>query len=439
MTKKIITILVLILIYQFGFSQTFDKTKLDNYFQALEENNKFMGSVALSQNGKIVYTKQIGFADIDNKIKSNDNTKYRIGSISKTFTTVLVFKAIEEKKLKLTDKIDKYLPTIKNAKKITISNLLYHRSGIHNFTAINDYLKWNTEQKSEKELIEIITKSGSDFEPDTKAEYSNSNFVLLSFILQKIYKKDYAQLLAEKIVVPIGLRNTYYGKKTNLKNNECYSYSWKGKWIKEAETDMSIPIGAGAIVSTPSDLTKFANALFGSKLVSTENVELMKTLKDNYGMGLFQVPFGDKVGYGHNGGIDGFTSVMYHFADDNVSMALISNGTNFDNNQISIALLNAIYNKPYKIPTFKTFEIVIEDLDKYLGVYASKQIPLKITITKNSKTLIAQATGQPSFALEATEKDKFKFDQAGVVLEFNSADKTMILRQGGGIFHFTRE
>ena len=128
-----------------------------------------------------------------------------------------------------------------------------------------------------------------------------------------------------------------------------------------------------------------------------------------------------------------------HFADDNVSMALISNGTNFDNNQISIALLNAIYNKPYKIPTFKTFEIVIEDLDKYLGVYASKQIPLRITITKNSKTLIAQATGQPSFALEATEKDKFKFDQAGVVLEFISADKTMILRQGGGIFHFTRE
>ena len=439
MTRKIISILVLILIYQFGFSQTFDKTKLDNYFQALEANNKFMGSVALSQNGKIVYTKQIGFADIDNKIKPNDNTKYRIGSISKTFTTVLVFKAIEEKKLKLTDKIDQYFPTIKNAKKITISNLLYHRSGIHNFTAIEDYLKWNTEKKSEKELIEIITKSGSDFEPDTKAEYSNSNFVLLSFILQKIYKKDYAQLLAERITVPIGLGNTYYGKKTNLKNNECYSYSWKGKWIKEAETDMSIPMGAGAIVSSPSDLTKFANALFSGKLVSTKNVELMKTLKDNYGMGLFQVPFGDKVGYGHNGGIDGFTSVMYHFADDNVSMALISNGTNFDNNQISITLLSAIYNKPYEIPTFKTFEIVTEDLDKYLGVYASKQIPLKITITKNNKTLIAQATGQPSFALEATEKDNFKFDQAGVVLEFNPTDKTMILKQGGGIFHFTKE
>ncbi len=439
MRRKILSIVILTLISQLGFSQTFEKTKLDTYFEVLETTNKFMGSAALSQNGKIIYTKQIGFADIDNKIKPNDNTKYRIGSISKTFTTVLVFKAIEEKKLKLTDKIEKYFPTIKNAKKITISNLLYHRSGIHNFTAIEDYLKWNTEKKSEKQLIELIAKSGSDFEPDTKAEYSNSNFVLLSFILQKIYQKDYTQLLTEKITKPIGLKNTYYGRKINLKNNECYSYSWKGKWIKEAETDMSIPVGAGAIVSTPSDLTQFANALFSGKLVSTQNIELMKTLKDNYGMGLFRVPFGDKMGYGHNGGIDGFTSVMYHFADNNVSMALTSNGTNFDNNQISITLLSAIYNKPYEISTFKTFEIATEDLDKYLGIYASKQIHLKITITKNDKTLIAQATGQSSFGLEATEKDKFKFDQAGVVLEFNPTNKTMILKQGGGIFNFTKE
>lgn len=439
MTRRIITILILTFTIQIGFSQTFDKIKLDSYFQALETSNKFMGSVALSQNGKVIYTKQIGFADIDNKVKPDDNTKYRIGSISKTFTTILVFKAIEEKKLKLTDKIDKYFPSIKNAKIITISNLLNHRSGIHNFTAIEDYLKWNTEKKTENQLIEIIAKSGSDFEPDTKAEYSNSNFVLLSFILQRIYKKHYAQLLTEKITRPIGLKSTYFGKQTNIKDNECYSYSFKGNWTKEAETDMSIPLGAGAIVSTPSDLTQFADALFSGKLVPTKTLELMKTLKDKYGMGLFQVPFGDKFGYGHNGGIDGFSSVMYHFEDSNVSMALTSNGTNFDNNQISIVLLSAVYNKPYEIPTFKNFEVTREDLDKYLGVYASTQIPLKITITKKDKTLIAQATGQPSFALDAKEKDKFKFDQAGVVLEFNPTDKSMILKQGGGTFNFTKE
>jgi len=176
---------------QKAFPQTFDKARLDNYFNALEANNKFMGSVAISQNGQIIYTKQIGYADIDNKIKPDDNTKYRIGSISKTFTTVLIFKAIDQGKLKLTDKIDIQFPAIKNANRITISDLLYHRSGIRNFTANADYLRWNTEKKSEEEMIEIISKGGSDFEPGTKAEYSNSNFVLLSYFLQRIYKKDY--------------------------------------------------------------------------------------------------------------------------------------------------------------------------------------------------------------------------------------------------------
>ncbi len=424
---------------QKGFPQTFDRTKLDNFFDTLQANNKFMGSVAISKNGQIIYAKQIGYCDIDNKLKPDDNSKYRIGSISKTFTTVLVFKAIDEGKLKLTDTIDAYFPTIKNANKITISDLLYHRSGIHDFTADKDYLKWNTEKKSEKEMVEIISKGGSDFEPGTKAEYSNSNFVLLSYMLQDIYKKNYAELLNEQIIRPIGLKNTYYGKKINIKDDECDSYSFKGNWIKEQETDMSIPMGAGAIVSTPIDLTKFADALFSGKLVSPRDLEEMETLKDNYGMGLFKVPFYDRFGYGHNGGIDGFTSVMYHLADDNVSMAMTSNGTNFVNNQISIALLSAVYDKPYEIPTFKIFEVTSADLDKYVGVYSSKQIPLKITITKQDKTLIGQATGQPSFALEATAKDEFKFDQAGLVLEFSPTDKTMILKQGGAIINFSKE
>jgi D-alanyl-D-alanine carboxypeptidase len=439
MRKEVLAILVLTLLSHLRFSQSFDKAKLDNYFQALQTNSKFMGSVAISQNGKMLYTKQVGYADIENKITPDDNTKYRIGSISKTFTTVLVFKAIEEGKLKLTDNIETYFPTIENADKITISDLLYHRSGIHNFTANEDYLQWNTQKKSENEMVEIIAKGGSDFEPGTKAKYSNSNFVLLSYALQKIYKKDYAQLLNEKIIKPLGLSNTYYGKNTNTKDNESYSYSFKGSWIKEAETDMSIPMGAGAIVSTPSDLAKFADALFSGKLVSAKDLELMETIKDNLGMGLFKVPFYDKFGYGHNGAIDGFTSVMYHFADDNVSIAVTSNGTNFDNNQISLALLSAVYNKSYEIPGFKTLEVASLDLDKYVGVYSSSQVPLKITITKSDKTLIAQATGQASFPLQATEKDKFTFEQAGIVLEFSPTDKSMILKQGGGVFNFTKE
>ena len=106
---------------------------------------------------------------------------------------------------------------------------------------------------------------------------------------------------------------------------------------------MSVPLGAGAIVSTPIDLVKFSNALFNGKLLKAESLEKMKTIKDGYGMGLFQIPFYDKVSYGHTGGIDGFTSVFSHFDDNNVSYALTSNGSDFNNNNISIAVLRAVF------------------------------------------------------------------------------------------------
>ena len=98
MTKTILTSLLLLVLGQISFAQTnFDKAKLDNYFNVLEENNKFMGSVAVSKNGEIIYTKSIGYADLENKVKATKKTKYKIGSISKTFTTVLALKAVEKK------------------------------------------------------------------------------------------------------------------------------------------------------------------------------------------------------------------------------------------------------------------------------------------------------------------------------------------------------
>jgi D-alanyl-D-alanine carboxypeptidase len=439
--KKIILIVALFFtIIQVGLAQnSFDKVKLDRYFEALESNNKFMGSVTVSKNGVMIYSKSIGFSDVENNIKANEKSKYRVGSISKSFTTVLIFKAIEAKKIGFDQTVDKYFPTIKNSKQITVKHLLSHRSGIHNFTDDKDYLTWNTQPKTEKEMIEIITKGGSDFKPDSTAEYSNSNFVLLTYILEKTFKKSFSDLLQQYICQPLNLTDTYVFGKINPNKNECKSYAFAGTWKVQPETDVTIPLGAGAIISTTIDLTKFADALFGGKLLKAESLEKMKTIKDGYGIGLFQIPFYKSIGYGHTGGIDGFSSIYSYFSGDNISYALTSNGTNYDNNNISIAVLSAVYDKPYEIPKFSTYNVTSENLDKYLGVYSSKQIGLKVTITKEGNNLIAQATGQSSFPLEATEKDKFKFDKAKVVLEFNPTDSTLILKQGGGQFMFARE
>jgi CubicO group peptidase (beta-lactamase class C family) len=439
MIRKILTTLAFGALIQMGFAQNFDKAKLDKYFETLEANNKFMGSVAVYKGNEIVYSKSVGYIDIADKLKANSRSKYRIGSISKTFTSVLVMKAVEMGKLELDQSIEKYFPTITNAGKISIRHLLCHRSGIHNFTNNEDYLSWNTQAKTEKEMVDIIAKSGTDFEPDSKAQYSNSNYVLLTYILEKTFNKTYADLLQEYICKPLDLQHTQLGGKIHTDKNDCKSYTYVGEWKLESETDMSVPLGAGAISSTAEDLVKFSNALFGGKLLKPESLETMKTLKDNYGLGLFQYPFFDKKGYGHTGGIDGFRSVFTWFADGNVSYAMCSNGTNYQNNNISIAVLSAVYEKAFEIPKFAKIELSSEDLDQYLGTYSSKQLPLKISFTKNKNTLIAQGTGQPSFALDASGKNKFKQEQIGVEVEFNPEEKTMVLKQGGGVFNFTKE
>jgi len=422
--------------------QQFDIVKLDAYFDTLANNNKFMGSVAVSFNRELIYVKSVGFADIEHGLKTNENSKYRIGSISKTFTSVLIFKAIEEGKLEIDQTIDHFFPTIENSSKITIKQLLYHRSGIHNFTADFSYIEWHTQPKTEQEMIEIIVKGGSDFEPDTKTSYSNSNFVLLSYILEKIYQKTFAEILEEKIIKPINLKNTYYGKNINIKDNECNSYRYAEDaegWIIYTETDMSIPLGAGGIVSTPVDLLLFGEALFNGELVSSNSLQQMKTLKERFGMGLIPFPFYEHIAFGHGGGIDGFGSLFAYFTDSKISFAYTANGLNYSGNDIAITVLSAVFNKPYEIPEFKIVHLSDEELDKYLGVYSSSQLPIKITITKANGRLFGQGTGQPSFPLETTGKDKFEFVQAGIVLEFNPTDKTMVLRQGGGVFNFVRE
>ncbi len=342
MLRRILSATIFIFAIQLGFAQSFDKIKLDDYLNELAKSNQFMGSVAILQNNNVIYTNSTGFSNVEQQQKPNNKTTYGIGSISKVFTSVLVLQAIEENKLTLSTKLSEYFPSIKNSDKITIGNLLNHRSGIHNFTNDKDFLEWNTRKKSESEMIQIITKGGSDFEPNSKADYSNSNYILLSYILEKIYSQSYSDILHGKIVKKLGLRNTYFGNKMN-DTNESYSYKFNGNWIKQAQTNPSIPLGAGAIFSTPTDLTKFASALFNGKIISKESLKSMIMMNDNFGYGIFEIPYEEKIGYGHRGGIDGFNSVLTYFPKDKVSIAILSNGNNYDIDKVLFTIENFVF------------------------------------------------------------------------------------------------
>jgi len=441
--KNTIFFAILFLGLSFGtvYSQNFNKAKMDQLFDALAQKEKAMGSLTLSKNGNVIYSRAIGYSSIIDASKqpSTTMTKYRIGSITKMFTTTMIFQLVEEGKLKLSTTLDAYFPKLPNANKITIGNLLNHHSGLHNFTNDPEYATYMTQPKSQDEMLVLFAKSSVDFQPNEKGDYSNTNFVVLGFVIEKITKQSYSVNLKQRITTKIGLSNTYYGGKTNLNNNECFSYQFVGNWKQMPETDMSIPGGAGAIVSTPTDLTKFIEALFSLKLIKQSSLDQMKTITDGFGMGMFQIPFYDHKAWGHNGGIDGFGSNLAYFPEDGLSIAYCTNGQIYPMNDILIGVLSIYFNKDYTIPAFNTVALKTEELDKYLGVYSSTQIPLKITITKENTSLIAQATGQSSFPLEATEKDKFKFDQAGVVIEFNPDKNEMTLKQGGGTFLFTKD
>ena len=208
MNRKLILSVAVSLFSYVGFSQIIDKSKLDTYFDVLSSNNRFMGSVAIAQGGKLIYSKSVGFADVEQGLKASDNTKFRIASITKTFTVVLSLKAVEENKLSLNQTIDKWFPTIGNADKITIEHLLYHRSGLHNHVDELVNSGRHTQPITEKEMIEVIIKNGNDFEPDTRMAYSNPNYILLTYILEKIYEQPFSKILEEKVTNPIGLKNT---------------------------------------------------------------------------------------------------------------------------------------------------------------------------------------------------------------------------------------
>lgn len=436
---RIIILLLIIVVCDNSIqAQNLDKIKLDQYFQSLYSNNKFMGNVSIFHDGAEIYSKSVGFVDIDHQILNSKATKGCIGSISKTFTAVMTLKAIEAGKLSLSETIDKYFPTIMNAERITIEQLLGHRSGIHNYTENWEFMRWTV--KTKEQMIDIIKSGGSDFKPDSTADYSNSNYVLLSYILETIYNKPYGDILTDQITQPLMLKNTYFGKNiVDIEDNECNSYLFSDKWQIQTKTDPSVTLGAGGIVSTAEDLNKFTDALFNGQLLSDNSLSNMLTMQDDYGMGIFPVPYFSDSGYGHRGGVDGFNSMLIYMPKDKISYAIISNGLNYNFTEIHMIVLNCIYGKQFDIPFLQKIDLKNETLKEYEGIYTGSELSIKITVEGNGESLFAQLAGQVVLPLEVTSQHIFKSLLNNIVIIFNPEEATMIFIDGEEVFYLNRK
>lgn len=406
--------------------------KIDALLSHIENHDQNMGSLAVLKGGEVIYARAIGYNDVEENIPAKANSRYRVGSITKTYTATMIMQMIEQGKLTLETTLDQFFDEVPNSDKITIAQLLGHRSGLYNLTNKEDYMEWNTAAQFQNQLIDRIIENGTVFEPGARTEYSNTNYILLTWIIESIDNGPYSRSLLERITGPHGLEQTTYGHPIRPENNDAHSYERLKSWKKSSETHMSVPLGAGAIVSTAEDVARFYRLLLTGEIISVESVDRMKQLEEGMGLGIFRFPFNDKWAYGHTGGIDAFQSMAGYFIDEDIAVVYLANGVKYANNDIMIGVLSYLFDKEFELPEFSELvDVPAEQLAKYLGTYSTEGFPLKLTFTTEEGVLMAQATGQPAFPLDAKSTTLFTFDAAGVELVFVEDGTKVTLRQNG--------
>jgi len=435
--KITLAVLLCLVLSSTGYTQSIDKAKLDQLFDRLLEKNKGMGSITIAQDGKILYSRSFGYGQITETLKKplTEDSKYRIASITKTYTAVMIFQLVEEGKLKLTDYLNQFFPQIPNASKITIAQILSHRSGIPD---LNVDAGWRSQSKTHEEVVAAIAKEKPLFEPDSQHLYSNTGYILLGYILEKVDGKPYQEVLKQRITVKIDLKNTYMGVgNTNVDDNESLSYRYLGSWKEAPEMDLSIPAGAGAIISTPTDMCKFIQALFDGKLVSKSSLDQMKTMRDEEGMGMEPFSFAGHVLYGHTGGSNVSGSWLAYEPTEKLAMAYTTNAKIYPVKDIIAGVFDIYWNKPYQVPTFDALVVSPAILDQYVGIYVVAGTPAKMTVIRTGSTISIDNGGTP-IPLEATTVNKFTL-APGVTVEFDTAKKQMTIKRPQGERVFTKE
>ncbi len=421
-------------------AQTLDKAKLGSFFDRLAEKNQSMGSLVLAKDGEVLFSRAIGYSRIDGNDKTplTETSRFAIASITKTYTAVMILQLVDEGKLKLTDTLDKYYPEVPNSRKINIGHILAHRSGIPNVIDDRESRRDNSAPVSRDEMLALIVKGKPDFEPNSKAAYSNSGYFVLALVLEKVTGKSFAQALTERITSRIGLVDTYMvTDRIDVAKNESLTY-WRlgNSWKLGRETHPVI----FEIVSTPSDMVKFIEALFDLKLITQNSLNQMKTIRDGEGLGIVTFTFAGKTFYGHTGGGDNYGSWLMYQPEEKLAISFCTNAKVHPVKNIISGVTDIYYGKPFDIPSFESLAVSPEILDKYVGVYSSRSVPNKWTVTRDGGTLFARPGNEKdAVALEATADDKFQLFSGRVTFEFDANKKQMTVTRGPMPLVFTKD
>lgn len=309
---------------------------LSNELDQIFANDKnFCGSVLVAQNGKVLLDKGYGMADITNKIANTSTTKFAIGSITKQFTSMSIVQLYAQGQLDIDDRLSKYFPDFLRGDEITLRNLLTHTSGIIDFLVLHSSL--SELPSSEDQVIKQLETRALIFDPGTQWSYSNSNYLILGYILQKVSGLSYYQYLSQNIFQPLSMNNTGIIFDNGQKTFSVIGYSAypDGKPISEDTKALSmdrIVYGAGCLYSTVEDLNLWDQALNTEQLLPKKYIDMIFTpyvtdkLTTNYGLGweIINDPNFGSV-FRHGGAIDGFTAYNYRYVDKDITVIILTN------------------------------------------------------------------------------------------------------------------
>jgi len=424
------TLTLFLLIASRSASAQYINTKsLDRFINHIETYNQSVGAISVFKNGKEVYQRNFGQPATPDQVW-DQHTKYQVGSITKVFTAVLIWKLIEEGKLSLDDRLSDYYPQIANAQKISIKNLLEHSSGIKNYLLKADSTGWlQRRQVTDEEIIREIVHQGTAFEPGTEVSYSNSGYYLLKNIVEKKYGATYGELLKKKIIAPNHLKDFASAdmNPTNVFNSFAYHYK-DTVWQKMQDYDYRNTLGVGDIVTTPTQLNKFFFRLFQGKVVRPESLaQMIPTEKEDFGRNLMSVLFYKRTFYGHGGDTRGTHSLAVYDPENNINIAVTINGQRYPHNDLYVGLFKTIYatdtSLPYFIPTM--------DLERYAGVYTSAEheLKLKIFVDEHYGLMCEDLNAEAMYPLMPYKHNKLKFDGLGIDMEYKVQE--MLFSQNG--------
>jgi CubicO group peptidase (beta-lactamase class C family) len=421
----------------YAFAQT-PVDRMDQVVRSYSDNHQFMGSVLVAQGDKIVFEKSYGDANLEWNIPDDSSTKYRIGSMTKQFTAASILLIEERGKLSTDDYVKKYMPDAPASwEKVTIYNLLTHTSGIPSFTSFPDYHASEATPATPKSLVDRFRDKPLDFQPGEKWSYSNSGYVLLGYLLEKISGQSYSNFVTENIFKPLAMKDSGYDSNSSVITHRATGYepSPNGP-VNSGYIDMTIPFSAGALYSTTHDLLLWEQALYGGKVLSAASLKKMTTLyRENYGCGLMINTAKGHLQYAHGGGIEGFNTEMAYYPNDKLTVIVLANLNGGAPGEIA-GKLAAVVNGEKVVMQSERKEIKVphEILAKYVGSYELAP-GIFITMSVEVDQLFIQLTGQPKFEVFAeTDKDFFlKVVDAQLTFETDSQGKVIdvVLHQNG--------